>query len=117
MARWRELPEHNVIAPPLGSAIRTTIDETLRELGCDIAPKLEVSLLETILALVDENLGIAVAPKSFCNLERFRNLRLVELREPVVGREVSVVQRAGRGLTPAASFVLGVIEAVLNGER
>ena len=117
VARWRELPEHNVIAPPLGSAIRTTIDETLRELGCDIAPKLEVSLLETILALVDENLGIAVAPKSFCNLERFRNLRLVELREPVVGREVSVVQRAGRGLTPAASFVLGVIEAVLNGER
>ena len=113
---WRELPDHNVIAPPLGSPIRTTIYETLRELGVEIAPKLEVSLLETILALVDENLGIAVAPRSFCNLQRFGNLRVVALRAPVVHREVSVVQRAGHRLTPAATFVLGMLEAVLNGE-
>ena len=48
--------------------------------------------------------------------QRFGNLRVVALRAPVVHREVSVVQRAGHRLTPAATFVLGMLEAVLNGE-
>jgi DNA-binding transcriptional LysR family regulator len=100
--RWRDLEATPLIALDRHSGLRHLVDRTLEAAGSDPRPAYEVSFITTAIGMVEAGLGIAVLPSySLLSTRHFRvETRLLE--EPVVEREIALVSRAGRSLSPAA---------------
>ena len=56
--------------------------------------------------MVDAGLGVAVLPESAFTPDLERRIRLVPIVDPVLRRDIAVLTRAGRSLSPAAQRLI-----------
>lgn len=112
---WRDLAGQQLITLSGDNAMRQTIDQRLTEANVPIAPAYEVAFLSTALGLVDAGLGISVLPSHARPLARLYHIALLKLGAPTVRREVRLLTRRDRVLSPAAAtfrdFLLGFVKA------
>lgn len=105
---WAEALTEPCISVVPGNPIRTLIDETLAAQGRKLEPAWEVSFFATALALTTAGFGIALLPGYLVGQSPGMGLVAVPLEEPRIRRDVTLVSRAGRSLSPAASAFISV---------
>lgn len=72
-----------------------------------------MSFLSTALWMTDSGLGASVMPSVYARSSRCAGLLVRKLHAPVVSREISLVTKRGRPLSPAARALVAVIRAEL----
>lgn len=97
---WEVLREREFITVKRDSGIRRLIDQTLVSLGMDVTPAIEVNYLESVLALTRSGLAMALLPSYFIRGSQLVALPLVH---PTVHRDILLLRKRGRVLSPAAS--------------
>ncbi len=100
--RWRDLGAAPLIALDRHSGLRHLVDRFLEAADCDPRPAYEVSFITTAIGMVESGLGVSVLPSYILLSTRHSRVETRLLEEPVVEREISLVTRAGRSLSPAA---------------
>jgi DNA-binding transcriptional LysR family regulator len=101
--RWRDLAGFPLIALARDNTVRQLIDDNIAKAGIEVRRTHEVSFLSTAIGLVDAGLGIAVLPSHARAIARlYPDIRFVKLSSPEVRRELSLLTRRDRNLSPAA---------------
>ncbi|WP_128928983.1 LysR family transcriptional regulator [Bradyrhizobium guangxiense] len=112
---WDELAQLPTIAMRRESRIRMQIDQALSVQGKRLDPTYEVTLINTALAMTAQGLGLAILPATMLPADQFPTLIARPLVRPALTRPVSLLQRQGRTLSPAAQAFVATARAVLAG--
>jgi DNA-binding transcriptional LysR family regulator len=100
---WKDLRGEPLVMMSSASAFHYLVDHAASEAGLTAAPAYEVGYMGTAIALVEAGLGIAVLPAYARSMIDARKAAARPVDSPAVTREVSIVTRAGRSLSPAAA--------------
>jgi DNA-binding transcriptional LysR family regulator len=111
---WDELARQPTIAMRRETRIRVQIDQMLSQQGKRLIPTYEVTLINTALAMTARGLGLAILPSTMLPADQFPMLIARPLTRPVITRQVSLLQRTGRTLSPAAKAFVTIARAVLG---
>ncbi len=109
---WDEVLRTPCICVGPGNGIRELIDATLARKGKKIMPAWEVAFLTTALSMTAQGLGITITPGYLVAYLQYPMLVAVPLRNPVVRRNLSVISRAGRSLSPAARRFIDLFKSM-----
>jgi LysR family carnitine catabolism transcriptional activator len=102
----RELEDCHLILPNRESSVRRIVENAFARAHITAAVRYETNYMPTALALVRKALGVAILPESALDGKAEDIVRL-PIRKPAMGRQISLLQRADRSLSPAAEkFVL-----------
>jgi DNA-binding transcriptional LysR family regulator len=99
---WADLAGQPLIGLAPASGFRTLVDPLLYREGVPVSLRFEVGHLSTAVGLVQAGLGVTVVPAYVGALMRSTGARFRELHEPVVHRDIELVWRAARSLSPGA---------------
>jgi DNA-binding transcriptional LysR family regulator len=103
--RWTDLADCKLIGPQRGNPIRDRLENELARNGI-ILPldksMQEVALPLTIIGMVEGGLGVAIMTSAVTRLATSMGLVVRTPKEPHIKREVSLIQKRGRSLSPAA---------------
>jgi LysR family transcriptional regulator, carnitine catabolism transcriptional activator len=101
---WDVLTQREFITVKRESGIRRLIDETLFRLGLHVKPSIEVTYLESALALTQAGLAMAVLPSFFVRGSAHGpDLTAIALSRPTVRRDILLLRKRGASLSPAAA--------------
>ena len=109
---WEEVVKLECITVRRGGGIRSLIDKTCEQLGLAFQPAYEVTYLTTALALAARGLGVAILPAYLVGSLQ-PTLVARGLRKPVVTRDLCLMHRKDRTLTPAAQAMIDVMRTTL----
>ncbi len=84
---------------PAGNAIRLGLDR----------PAIEVSNPAGLAALVEAGIGLSVLPALAAGTRSFEHLQFRPLAEPAIYRDLYIIRRRGRSLSPAAHAMLQLL--------
>lgn len=103
--RWTDLADCKLIGPQRGNPIRDRLESELVRNGIvlplDKAMQ-EVALPLTIIGMVEGGLGVAIMTSAVTRLATSMGLIVRTPTEPHIKREVSLIQKRTRSLSPAA---------------
>jgi len=99
---WRDLSDSVVIGPLKGNPVREYLDNALAREGISLVRTHEVYLPLTMLGMVEAGLGVSVMSTAVNRLARALDLVTRPLINPLIRREVSLIFRADRSLSPSA---------------
>lgn len=108
---WEALKGH----PIIGNVMHRLLAET-RPGDIVAHPHIQVSNLPTLVALVENGLGVTPLPALACP-RNLRGLAFVPLVKPVKTRVIGVMTREGRTLLPAAQVFVEMMRAQVRRER
>lgn len=112
--RWQQLAGHAVITVRPGYGIRPLIDAAAVRAGVALNVVHEVAFLATALWMADSGMGAAIMPSAYATRGAHAGRRVLPLRAPQVSRDVALVTKRGRSLSPAAQCLLDVLVAALK---
>ena len=75
-----------------------------------MVPAYEANYMSTVIGMVNSGLGIAVLPEVAVSSGAYAHMRRVAISKPVLRREIVIVRKKGRSLSPAASKMIEVLE-------
>jgi LysR family transcriptional regulator, carnitine catabolism transcriptional activator len=107
--RLRDLGAHPLILTGQDTSVRQIVERTLAELRLPVQIAQEATYMTTAIGMVQAGLGIAILPESAMALDQTRPIRVLAIREPVLTRQISILTRAGRSLSPAAERLTQVL--------
>ena len=107
--RWRDLSGHPIIAMAQGTTIRMLIQGAALAKGIGLNIVLEPHLMPTAIACAAAGLGIAILPSSGVPTMLPPSLICLELTDPVVRRDISLVTLAQAPLSPATKALYDVL--------
>ena len=99
---WSDLAGQPMIAMSHASGFRSLIDPLLHQAGVPMKPLFEVGYLGTAVGLADAGLGLTVVPAYVGLLLKTSRVRFRVLHNPVIHRQIGLLIRAGRTLSPGA---------------
>ena len=99
---WRDLRDEPVLTLPRGSVFRDLAEAGFDACGIPLEPAMEATYVGTLIGLVRAGVGIAIVPGYATALADTKTLAWQRLERPVIDREVVMVKRTGRTLSPAA---------------
>jgi LysR family carnitine catabolism transcriptional activator len=113
--KWKQLVDRPLIAMAEGTTVRTLIDGIIaaRELHLNIV--LEPKMIATAIAYVRAGLGVAVLPTAGISAQLSLELARVDLVDPKISRDISVLSLKDYSLSPAAQALREMI--LLSAER
>ncbi len=106
---WKRLQAQRYIGLAADTGIRTMLQSTPGLPPAVRAPHFEVSSTSSLYAMLDAALGISVLPALAAHLTPLDRLAFRELAEPQLEREICIITRRGRALSPAAQSMLAMI--------
>lgn len=112
--RWADLAGHPVITVRPGYGIRPMIDGAAARAGVQLDVVNEVSFLSTALWMTSCGLGASVMPSAYARHSKDRALVVKPLGAPRVSRDIALVTKRGRSLSPAAESFIEVMHAELG---
>ena len=112
--RRRSLKLREVVAGPLilmdpQSSVRALFDQACALAGLSATPVYEATYMSTAVGLVRAGLGIAVLPSSAVDLRIAPVLQTRLIEGPSLTRQIVLVSRAGRSLSPAAEAFVAAL--------
>ncbi len=109
--QWQQLIEEELLFLSADTGIRAQLNQ-FRQAGqlqlSDQKAILEVSNPAGLAALIRQGIGISVLPALAASTESFKELCFIPLTAPQMRREICLVSRKGRSLSPAASTLLNL---------
>ena len=100
---WADLDGQPMISMTHASGFRALIDPFIYQAGVKTLPRFEVGYIGTAIGLAEAGLGVAVLPASAGFLLQSNRVRFRVLHDPLVHRDVELVIRQGRTLSPGAA--------------
>lgn len=111
--RWADLQGHPVITVRPGYGIRPLIDGAAAQAGVQLDVVNEVTFLSTALWMTHSGLGASIMPSAYASGSRHSGLLVRKLAAPVVSRDIFLVTKRGRSLSPAAEAFVAVLRSEL----
>lgn len=108
----RDLVAFPLIAFESESSVRSLVDRGFRSIGHLAAPAYEVTYASTAIGMAQAGLGIAIVPASSLRASTTRGIRSRTIKHPGFTREISIIRKSGRALSPAADSFLKSMRAV-----
>lgn len=100
--RWADLADHPVITGRPGYGVRHLIDLSATSAGVGLRVANEVSFQSTALWMADCGMAVAIMPTAYARQSSLASRLVVKpLYQPRVPRDVYVVTKRGRHLSPA----------------
>jgi DNA-binding transcriptional LysR family regulator len=115
--RWADLQGQGVITVRPGYGIRPLIDGAAASAGVQLNVVNEVTFLSTALWMTACGLGPSIMPSAYARHSGDRDLVARKLTHPIVSRDISVVTKRGRSLSPACESFLAVLRRTLAPQR
>ncbi|MDQ2067907.1 LysR family transcriptional regulator [Xinfangfangia sp. CPCC 101601] len=103
--RWQDLAGETLIRPQLGNPIRDRFETELARAGLSLPLHRafqDVALPLTIIGMVDAGLGVAIMTATVIPLAESMGLRTLLPSDPHITRDISLIIRSDRSLSPAA---------------
>jgi LysR family transcriptional regulator, carnitine catabolism transcriptional activator len=116
-ARKKAIQVDELIGLPLilmdkESSVRRLVDQAFESVGKFITPAFEATYMSTAAGMVKAGLGVALLPSSASETGELTGLRSLPIKHPALTREIGVIQKAGRSLSPAAESFLKSLKTV-----
>ncbi|MEH6577588.1 MAG: LysR family transcriptional regulator [Amphritea sp.] len=108
---WQQLKGYPLLFLSADTGIRAQLGKFRKEGVLSIESGdaiLEVSNPAGVAALIRQGLGISILPALAASTESFKELRFVPLQQPEINREICIITRKGRSLSPAADSMLSL---------
>lgn len=115
--RWSELDGLPIIAVRPGYGVRSLIDQSAARAGIYLNVAHEVSLLSTALWMTASGMGPTVMPAAYAHYGQDPLLVAKPLIAPKVSRDIYVLVKTGRSLSPAAQQLVSVLKQTLAPTR
>lgn len=103
--RWRDLAGEAIIAFAAGSSVRPLMEQAYAENGMTLRPAIEARHLSSAEGLALQGLGVSIIPSTRGRVISDPKLTVKLLHDPVIERELVLIQRAGRTLSRAAQVL------------
>ncbi|MDX3977694.1 LysR family transcriptional regulator [Shinella sp.] len=103
--RWAELQEENLIVLAATNPLRNLVEHNLIRVVPNFRPKYEVRFSTTAISMISAGMGVAVLPENSSQLASAVQVKTIDLIDPPVMREVSLLQRRHHSLSPAAAHL------------
>ena len=103
--RWAELHDENLIVLAAANPLRNIVEHNLIRVVPNFRPKYEVRFSTTAISMISSGMGIAVLPENSSQLASAVQVKTVDLVDPLVMRDVSLLQRRHHSLSPAADHL------------
>jgi DNA-binding transcriptional LysR family regulator len=88
------------------SSVRRLVDQAFESVGKVVTPVYEATFMSTAAGMVKAGLGVALLPSSAFESGELIGLRSLPIKHPALTREIGVIEKAGRSLSPAAESFL-----------
>lgn len=108
---WRDLSGQPLLVMRPGSVFRDLTEGGLQAAGVPLHPAFEADFVGSLVGLAGAGLGVAIVPGYAMALTDPGRVHWQRLDGPLVEREVLLVHRAGRSLSPAAQALVEVLVA------
>ena len=108
---WSELTKYDFMTVDKSSGNRLLVDLALANTSVRPSWCFEAKHVSTLLGLVEAGLGVAVVPRLSMPQGEHATLTRVALVEPTVDRNVGLIRRHGRELSPSARKLYELIQA------
>jgi DNA-binding transcriptional LysR family regulator len=103
--RWAELKDENLIVLAATNPLRNLVEHNLIRVVPNFRPKYEVRFSTTAISMISAGMGVAVLPENSSQLASAVQVKTVDLVDPLVMRDVSLLQRRQHSLSPAAEHL------------
>jgi LysR family carnitine catabolism transcriptional activator len=101
----REISQFPILLPAPQTAMRRIVDRVLRENGLETANRYQFIQAETIIAMAEAGLGVAIQPSTRLEKQPLVNARAIPLTDPQIRRAMSLIRLRNRDLSPAAKYL------------
>lgn len=102
---WREISQYPILLPAPQTAMRRIVDRVLRENGLETTSRYQFIQAETIIAMAEAGLGVAIQPSTRLEKQPLANARTMTLTDPHIRRAMSLIRLRNRQLSPAARYL------------
>jgi DNA-binding transcriptional LysR family regulator len=108
---WADVAQEPVLALRRGSVFRDLTEAGFAAAGLVLMPAKEANYAGSLIGMVDAGLGVAILPGYAVKLADPARIGWRRVENPLIDREVSLVQRAGVSLSHAAQGFVDFIVA------
>ncbi|CAN7581650.1 LysR family transcriptional regulator [Variovorax sp. LjRoot84] len=108
---WTDVAQEPVLALSRGSVFRDLTEAGFAAAGLMLKPAREANYAGSLIGMVDAGLGVAILPGYAVKLADPARIGWRRVENPLIDREVSLVQRAGISLSHAAQGFVDFIVA------
>lgn len=109
----RELEGCHLILPNHESSVRRIVEGAFARARVNPTTRHETNYMPTALAMVRRGLGVAILPESALDGNQNEVVR-VPIRKPAMGRQICLLQRGDRSLSPAAARFVQTLRAEIS---
>ncbi|WP_342129203.1 LysR family transcriptional regulator [Hydrogenophaga sp. OTU3427] len=114
--RWADLEGHNVITGRPGYGVRRLVDLSAAQAGVSLRVVNEVSFQSTSLWMTACGLAPCIMPSAYALQSAYRDQLVVKvLQEPRVSRDIYIVTKRDRHLSPACEAFIAAARGSLKG--
>ncbi|WP_077967369.1 LysR family transcriptional regulator [Ensifer adhaerens] len=103
--RWAELKDETLITLAASNPLRNIVEHNLIRVVPNYRPKYEVRFSTTAISMIAAGMGVAVLPENSGQLASAVGVTTIDLIDPTVMRDVSLLQRRHHSLSPAAEHL------------
>ena len=107
---WKDLHGHPVVTVRPGYGIRPLIDNAAAQAGVVLDVANEVAFFSTALWMTQCGMGASIMPSAYARAAKEPALVVRQLARPVVSRDIAIVTKRGRSLSPAAQALADVLQ-------
>ncbi|QNP49898.1 LysR family transcriptional regulator [Diaphorobacter aerolatus] len=95
------------------AAVRKSVDAAARTAGVRLNVQYEVQQMQTLIAMAAEGLGIGIAPKIAAETAAQFPLKIINLTDDGLIRDISIINVRGRALSPVAQQLLSYVREAI----
>jgi DNA-binding transcriptional LysR family regulator len=108
-----ELARERLILTTVDTSVRALVDEAFASIGQAPQPECESSYMSTAIAMVKAGLGVTILPASAMQMEGVEGLVARPVSYAGFRRQIGIVRRKAKALSPAAEAFLEELVAAL----
>ncbi len=115
--QWHQIPSDNLLLLSVDTGIRAQLSRFSHNGQIPITldqVQIEVSNPAGMAALISQGLGVTLLPALAADVHSFTGLAFIPLVEPILEREICIITRQGRALSPAAAALLETLRQHLR---
>jgi DNA-binding transcriptional LysR family regulator len=107
---WRLVAKYPFVAMSRDSSVRQLTEQAFAHNGLVLEPAFEAKYMSTAIGIIAHGLGIGALPSSVVSMVQQAGLDYAKIHAPVMKRQIGVMVRRGRSLSPAAEALIGALK-------
>ena len=107
---WRALAKYPFVAMSRDSSVRRLTEQAFAHNGLVLEPAFEAKYMSTAIGIIAHGLGVGTLPSSAVSMAQHAGLAHAEIRSPVMKRQIGIMTRRGRSLSPAAEALVAALK-------